>query len=244
MNAVADFIGVPHMRVYEVATFYTMFNRYRPLFLHLLLNVARSRSRVRMLRVLTICVCAQFTGGQVPRAGVHDVAVPTGRRGQHADRARAREGARHPVRARHARQQHAGQAVHHVRSGVPRRVRQRANDDRQRRLLRTRINSQASPLYESSYPDTHCQTASMCLCLCLYRRTSLKRTPCASSRSSKPDASRKPALSAFSTLSLSSPASSCLLLMQHLSTCDRLTNRAEVDRADASPPSRSAASRR
>jgi NADH dehydrogenase (ubiquinone) flavoprotein 2 len=27
MNAVADLIGVPHMRVYEVATFYTMFNR-------------------------------------------------------------------------------------------------------------------------------------------------------------------------------------------------------------------------
>ncbi|KAF7488360.2 NADH dehydrogenase [ubiquinone] flavoprotein 2 [Sarcoptes scabiei] len=27
MNYVADFIGMPRMRVYEVATFYTMFNR-------------------------------------------------------------------------------------------------------------------------------------------------------------------------------------------------------------------------
>ena len=27
MNYVADYIGMPRMRVYEVATFYTMFNR-------------------------------------------------------------------------------------------------------------------------------------------------------------------------------------------------------------------------
>jgi NADH dehydrogenase (ubiquinone) flavoprotein 2 len=28
MNYVANFLGMPPMRVYEVATFYTMFNRY------------------------------------------------------------------------------------------------------------------------------------------------------------------------------------------------------------------------
>ena len=119
MNYVAKLLEMPPMRVYEVATFYTMFNRC-------VSCVSVAHIMCRRNQWLCFEYAKRFrvkgTHWREFRPGLHNDAVHASRRVRHPGHSV------HPARWHQAWRHHEGRKIYRHRGRVPGRVQQRAHD--------------------------------------------------------------------------------------------------------------------
>lgn len=71
MNYVADLLEMPRMRVYEVVTFYTMFNRFGHLFtFSFVLHLYSVAFKLSNTRLMLISICGGWGRGEQGLAGL------------------------------------------------------------------------------------------------------------------------------------------------------------------------------
>lgn len=128
MNEVARLLEMPPMRVYEVATFYTMYNR-DPVGRFHVQACTTVGDTPPLSSLINIYISTHLVGMLI--YSIYIDTMPTRRLRLRQNHGGHRIPPGHPPRRHNARW-----ALHLLRSRMPRRLRQRAHDPDQRRLLR------------------------------------------------------------------------------------------------------------